>query len=66
MGQGEHKVRDLIVYFIVAFALILLMSSFIIGDLYNNANKIELTKDGIQQVYQINIGANPTSSLNNQ
>ena len=30
------------------------------------ANKIELTKDGIQQVYQINIGAKPTSSLNNQ
>lgn len=66
MGQGEHKVRDLIVYFIVAFALIFLMSSFVIGDVYNNASKIQLTKDGIQQVYQINIGAKPTSSLNNQ
>jgi hypothetical protein len=66
MGQGEHKVRDLIVYFIVAFALILLMSSFVLGDVYKSASQIELTPSGIQHVYQVNIGDRTLSNLNQQ
>lgn len=43
------------VYFIVAFVLIFLTSSFVIEDVYNNADKL-LNPTGVQAIYESTIG----------
>jgi hypothetical protein len=52
----EFKTRDYVVYFIVAFVLIFLTSSFVIEDIYNSAESLSITPQGVQAVYESSIG----------
>lgn len=55
----EYKTRDYVVYFIVAFVLIFLTSSFVIEDVYNNADKLSINPAGVQAIYESTIGKTP-------
>ena len=58
----KGKKRDIVVFFITAFILIILTSSFVIQKLYDTVDSIEITPKGVQTIYEIGIGANAGGS----
>ncbi|MEG0075271.1 MAG: hypothetical protein RR310_03530 [Eubacterium sp.] len=52
----KNKGRDFVVFLIIAFAMVFLTSSFIVEDVYNYADKIKMTPEGIKEVYSASIG----------
>ncbi len=52
----EYKTKDYVVYFIVAFVLIFLTSSFVIEDIYSSSENIVVNPEGVKAVYQSSIG----------
>ncbi|EFV02088.1 hypothetical protein HMP0721_0854 [Pseudoramibacter alactolyticus ATCC 23263] len=61
--MGKSSIRDYVVYFIVAMMLVLLMASFVIGNIYSRADNAKLTQQGTRAIYEITIGEKPVSSL---
>ena len=55
-ADREYKARDYVVYFIVAFVLIFLTSSFVIEDIYNDADHLSVNPSGVQAIYESSIG----------
>lgn len=49
--EKNHQTRDYIVFFICAFILIFLTSSFVIENIYNSADKISVSSEGVREIY---------------
>ena len=53
----KNGFKDKLMYFFVAFVLIFLTSSFVIEDIYSYSDRIQISKDGIEQIFEASIGA---------
>lgn len=56
-NENQHQKRDYVVFFIVAFVLIFLTSSFVIENIYTVADQLDVSPVGIQAVYLSAIGS---------
>lgn len=56
VNQKQSKGKDFIVFIIIAFAMVFLTSSFIVEDVYNYADKITMTPEGVKEIYSVSIG----------
>ena len=49
--EKEHRKRDYVVFFIVAFVLIFLTSSFVIENVYDSADNLAVSPEGVTDIY---------------
>lgn len=54
--KESTNVKNYIVYFIIAFFMVFLTSSFVIESVYNNADRIVTTPEGVKEIYEVSIG----------
>ena len=55
--ETKHQKRDYVVFFIVAFVLIFLTSSFVIENIYTVADQLDVSPVGVQAIYLSAIGS---------
>ncbi|MDO4288103.1 MAG: hypothetical protein Q4C55_02840 [Eubacterium sp.] len=51
-----NKLRDYLVFLLIACTMIFLTSSFVMENIYNYADRISTTPEGIAEIYEMNIG----------
>ena len=54
--KKQGKGKDFLVFIIIAFVMVFLTSSFIVEDVYNYADRIVMTPEGVKEVYAASIG----------
>ena len=54
--KKQGKGKDFLVFIIIAFVMVFLTSSFIVEDVYNYADRIVMTPEGVNEVYAASIG----------
>ncbi len=55
--------KDYIVYLLVSSAMIFLTASFVVEDVYNRADRVQMTSESIKGVYSVNVGHSEAESL---
>lgn len=54
--KKEKSFKDYLVFLLIAFTMIFLTSSFVVENVYNYADRIATTPEGVAEIYEINIG----------
>lgn len=54
--KKQGKGKDFLVFVIIAFVMVFLTSSFVVEGVYNYADRILMTPDGVKEVYSASIG----------
>jgi len=57
------RIRRFILYIIIAFVMILLTSSFVVGEVYNEAGNLKNSPEAIQTVYAYATGIDTLDNL---
>lgn len=55
--------RDYFVYILVSSVMVFLTASFVVEDVYNRADRVQLTPDSIKHIYSVNVRRNEAESL---
>ena len=55
-GEKGYTLRDYVIYFVIAFIMIMLTASFVIENIYNQSDNVSVTPDGTKAIYETCIG----------
>jgi len=55
--------RDYLVYILVSSVMVFLTASFVVEDVYNRADRVQMTPDSIKHIYSVNVRHSEAESL---